>query len=99
VALPLIRVSKTVVPANHQVVHLVLNDDRELWISPGHPTAEGRSVGELQVGDSLDGARILSTEWVRYAGFATYDLLPAGGTGYYWANGILIASSLIADPE
>jgi len=99
VALPLIRISETVVSANHQVVHLVLDDDRELWVSPGHPTAEGRSVGQLQVGDSLDGAVVLSAERVSYTGLVTYDLLPAGETGFYWANGILIASSLIDDPE
>ncbi len=25
---------------------------------------------------------------------ATYDLLPSGGTGFYWANGVLLASTL-----
>ena len=99
VALPVTRISETVVSANHQVVHLVLDDGRELWVSPGHPTAEGRTVGQLRVGDPLDGVMVLSAERVPYAGSVTYDLLPAGETGFYWANGILIASSLIDDPE
>lgn len=94
VALPLVRASKTIVPAAHRVVHLVLDDGRELWVSPGHPTVEGRSAGQLQAGDALDGGRVRSAEWVAYRGFATYDLLPAGETGFYWANGILMASSL-----
>jgi hypothetical protein len=94
VALPLVRVTKTGVPAGHQVVHLLLDDGRQLWLSPGHPTADGRSAGQLQPGHSLDGAVVLSAGLIPYAGAATYDLLPAGETGYYWANGILIASTL-----
>jgi Hint domain-containing protein len=94
VAQPVIRLSKTVVPATHQVVHLVLSDGRELWVSPGHPTTDGRTVGHLKVGEPLDGAVIVSVERVPYDGAATYDLLPAGDTGFYWANGILMASTL-----
>jgi hypothetical protein len=51
------------------------------------------------MGDSLDGGIILSAERARYTGSATYDLLPAGETGFYWANGILIASTLMDDRE
>jgi hypothetical protein len=94
IAQPLIQVSKTVMPASHQVVHLVLDDGRELWVSPGHPSAEGLLVGQLQVGDRLDGGIILLAERVNYQGYATYDLLPDGETGLYWANGILLASTL-----
>jgi hypothetical protein len=94
VALPLVRVTKTSVSTGHQVVHLLLNDGRQLWLSPGHPTADGRTADQLPPGHSLDGAMVLSAELVPYAGAATYDLLPAGETGYYWANGILIASTL-----
>ena len=95
VALPLLRTGSTPLPGAHQVVHLVLDDGRQLWVSPGHPTADGRRVGQLQVGSSLDGAALLSAERVTYTGHATYDLLPAGETGFYWANGILIASTLV----
>jgi hypothetical protein len=76
------------------VIHLILDDGRELWVSPGHPTADGRTAGELQAGDRLAGGRVIVAEPVRYAGAATYDLLPAGDTGFYWANGILLASTL-----
>jgi hypothetical protein len=99
VAQPLMRVGKTVVPAGHQVIHLILSDGRELWVSPGHPTTDGRTIGQLQAGGVLDGAVIVAAERVPYAGLATYDLLPAGETGFYWANGLLIASSLRAAEE
>jgi hypothetical protein len=76
------------------MVHVILDDGREAWVSPGHPTADGRSFGELLPGDRLDGAQIALLELVPYAWPETYDLLPAGETGYYWANGILMGSTL-----
>jgi hypothetical protein len=82
------------VPATHQVIHIRLSDGRELWASPGHPTADGRALGNLQVGGYLDGAQIVLMERVHYQGGSTYDLLPSGGTGFYWANGILMGSTL-----
>ena len=51
---------------------------------------------ELQAGDALDGSTITRWELVPYTEVRTYDLLPAGATGYYWANGILLASTLSA---
>jgi len=49
-AMPVARISKTVVPSNHQVVHLVLDDGRELWVSPGHPTRMGVSLESCMPG-------------------------------------------------
>ena len=85
---------RVVVPARHQMVHVVLSDGRELWASPGHPTADGRKLGDLKIGDLLDGARITILEHLTYEGLATYDLLPSGDTGFYWADGILMGSTL-----
>jgi hypothetical protein len=99
VAKPVLQIGKTVVPSTHQVVHLVLDDGRELWVSPAHPSADGRPVGQLRAGDRLDGGIIFSAISVRYESYATYDLLPAGQTGFYWANGILLASTLKDSPE
>jgi hypothetical protein len=82
------------VPVTHQIVHLVLSDGRELWASPGHPTADGRRLTNLKVGDILDGARVTLVERLHYQGHATYDLLSSGSTGFYWANGILMGSTL-----
>jgi hypothetical protein len=94
VAVAIVRTGHVRVPDTHQMVHLTLADGRELWASPGHPTADGRRVGELQVGSMLDGARIIQLERVRYGETYTYDILPAGATGTYWANGILMGSTL-----
>jgi hypothetical protein len=76
------------------VIQLYLEDGRSLLVSPGHPLVDGRTIAHLQPGDVLDGARVRSTRWLSYEGRATYDLLPTGGTGHYWANGILVGSTL-----
>jgi hypothetical protein len=80
-------------PAGHAVVHLVLADGRQVWVSPGHPTADRRRVGDLAPGQPFDGSRVVVADRVPYSG-ATYDLLPSGPTGAYWADGILLVSTL-----
>jgi hypothetical protein len=94
VAATISRTSRVPVPVNHQVIHVILSDGREFWASPGHPTAEKRTLGELRVNDLLDGTRVIVVERVLYSGTATYDLRPSGITGFYWANGILMGSTL-----
>ena len=94
VALPLVEIGTTAVPATHRVVHLVLADGRTVNVSPGHPTADGRTVGKLVPGDRYDGAVVIGVELIPYAGGATFDVLPAGATGAYWANGVLLGSTL-----
>jgi hypothetical protein len=95
VAVTVREVGSTQVPAGHLMVHLVLADGRELLASPGHKTADGRALGSLAAGDALDGSTIKSWDLVPYAGDRTYDLLPAGPTGAYWANGVLLSSTLL----
>jgi len=82
------------VPVTHQVVHVVLSDGRELWASPGHPAADGQRLADLKPGYVLDGAVVTLAERIRYQGSFTFDILPSGGTGFYWANGILLGSTL-----
>ena len=94
VSATILKTSSVPVPASHRMVHVVLSDGRELWASPGHPTADGQVLGDLKAGDLLNGASIKHVELVLYDQPATYDLLPSGNTGFYWANGILIASTL-----
>jgi hypothetical protein len=94
IAAPVLEVGSTRVPASHRMVHLVLADARELLASPGHRTADGRQLGSLAKRESLDGSTIVLWELVPYSGERTYDLLPAGGTGTYWANGILLSTTL-----
>ena len=90
----IINTGKTLVPPTHMMVHVILADKRELYVSPNHPTADGRLFGELGVGDTLDGSKITSVALVPYNGTYTYDILPSGPTGFYWANGILVKSTL-----
>lgn len=90
----ILKTGRTLVPQDHKMVHVVLADKRELYVSPNHPTSDGRLFGELLAGDILDGSKIKSTEQVPYNGTYTYDILPSGPTGFYWANGILVKSTL-----
>jgi hypothetical protein len=94
VAATVALVGRVAVPLNHEVIHLVLEDGRDLLASPGHPLADGRRLGDLRVRDSVDGSRIVSAQAVAYGQLFTYDLLPSGSTGLYWANGVLLRSTL-----
>lgn len=94
--MPIELATKVSVPESHIVCHLVLKDGRELFVSGGHPTADGRLINDLNPGDVIDGAKLKSIERVPYSGGYTYDLLPAGDTGHYWANGVLLGSTLSA---
>ena len=94
VAAPVLEVGSIQVPAGHLMVHLVLADGRELLASPGHRTADGRQLGLLADGDSVDGSTITGWELVPYTSGRTYDILPAGATGDYWANGILLSTTI-----
>lgn len=89
-----IAVGRAPVPRNHEVVRLALSDGRSVDVSPGHPTADGRRVGELRAGDRYDGATVTSAARMRYSDGWTFDLLPAGSSGIYWANGIRLTSTL-----
>ena len=88
------KTSKILVPPTHQIIHLVLDDGRELFASPGHPTIDERTVDDLEPGDLYDSVSVVSAKRVPYGENATYDILPSGDTGFYWANGILIGSTL-----
>ncbi len=90
----ILKTSRVLVPSNHMMVHVTLDDSRELFGSLGHPTADGRFLRDLKVGDILDGAQIKNIERVSYDESYTYDILPSGQTGFYWANGILVGSTL-----
>jgi len=94
VAAPVIDTSTTTVPAPFELVSLRLADGRALTASPGHPTAQGRPLGEYKVGDMLDGSLVVLVDAVPYHGPATYDIRPSGGSGVYWANGIPLRTTL-----
>jgi hypothetical protein len=93
IAEPIIETTMTPVPTSFELSRIVMWDGRTITVSPGHPAADGRFLGTLKPGDLLDGSVVESIETVAYQG-RTYDILPSGVTGLYWANGILLASTL-----
>jgi hypothetical protein len=95
---PIARVQRTPV-ARHRVMRIALASGRVLLVSPGHPTADGRSFGGLFAGDQLDGVTIGSAALVPYQFDATYDILPESDTGAYFAGGVLIGSTLARDKQ
>ena len=93
-AAPVLETVRRPVPPDVWITQVVLEDGRALLVSPNHPTMDGRVIADLQVGDFLDGTRVASAERVIYRDGWTYDILPAGETGAYWANGIWLKSTL-----
>src|SRR3989344_4549965 len=89
-----LKVGRTTVPPEHRMVALKLNDGRELVVSPRHAIADGRLVGDLHEGDRVQGASVVSTDRIPNADGFTYDILPSGETRMYWADGILVRSTL-----
>jgi hypothetical protein len=94
IAKEVVETTSTIVPSSFKVIKIELNDGRTVTASPGHPTAEGRAIADYQVGNELDGAQIVTMDYVTYENSKTYDILPDGPTGFYLANGILLGSTL-----
>jgi hypothetical protein len=93
VAVPIRAVHRQ--PAHdHVMVRVTLADGAEVRESPRHPTADGRLFLALRPGDALDGRRVVTVETVPYDGAATYDLLPESDSGAYFADGVLVGSTL-----
>ena len=88
-----LKTAMTPVPSSFHLVKVILSDGRNVTASWSHPTAEGRALGNYGVGDVLDGAIVMAMEYEDYDG-VTCDLLPSGGTGFYWADGILLKSTI-----
>lgn len=89
------QIGSMAVPAGHEVVHLILADGRAVLASPGHPLVDGRPIAILRSGDDYDGSVVISAVRTTYDGARTFDLLPSGPTGAYWANGIGLGSTLL----
>lgn len=90
----IVRIGSMPAPPEHRVVQLQLSDGRHLTASPGHPLPDGRRLGDLRVGDRVDGAEVISARTTVYRGGSTFDLLAAGPTGGYLAGGIPLGSTL-----
>lgn len=94
IAVPVLISSHTNAPVDHRVIHLRLYDGRELFASPGHSIAGGRTLGSLLLGDVVSGSVVVGASLVAYDEAYTYDILPDSASGAYWANGILLESTL-----
>lgn len=79
---------------NHVVVEVKLASGTTLHISPKHPTADGRTFGQLTVGDQLDGIAVTEVRLVPFEHSHTVDILPDSDTGMYYAGGVLIGSTI-----
>ncbi len=90
----ILKIGKAQVPPTHAMVHIVLDNGKELSVSQGHPTAYGRTFGDVKPDEVIDNSYVKAVEIVPYNQKYTYDILPSGETGFYWANGILVGSSL-----
>ncbi|HEX9620495.1 MAG TPA: Hint domain-containing protein [Polyangiaceae bacterium] len=84
---------------NHRVVRAELENGSVLEISPGHPTADGRTFADLVPGGRLDGVRVVAVSRIPYRHDRTYDILPRSDTGTYFAGGVLIGSTLAGAPS
>ena len=91
---PVMIAHRTHVPDDHHVMDIKLSDGQELFVSPGHKVHGGKSAGELRAGDILGNESVVSATLIPYGKPYTYDLLPAGATGEYWGNGVLLESTL-----
>jgi hypothetical protein len=96
IAAVVLRVGRVAVGPWHQVVRLVLDDGRTVRASPDHLLGDGRALGSIRAGDLVDGSAVVRAALEPYDGGQTFDLLPSGPTGAYWADGILLRSTLAA---
>jgi len=94
VAAPVLALTRVDAGPAHRVLALTLADGRAVRVSAGHPSASGHPVGDLAVGAALDGSVVVGRTEVAPGLGETWDLLPAGPTGQYWADGILLGSTL-----
>lgn len=94
ISVPVIKISKRDVTNKASLLKVTLSDSRNIIVSPNHPTADHTLFKNLQIGQALDNAKIVKMEVILYTDQFTYDLLPDSSTGFYWANGILVGSTL-----
>lgn len=86
--------AKVATVLNHKMLELLLLDGRKLLVSPGHPDIENNPLSNLIKGSIFDGSKVTYIRFIPYKEKYTYDILPAGETGSYWANNILLGSTL-----
>jgi len=94
VLVPVRRTARVSLHGAVPMLRLRLEGGHQLLASGAHPMAAGGRLRDLQAGDQLGGLRVEALA-LRYLQLdATYDLLPASPTGVYWANGVLLGTTL-----
>ena len=78
----------------HKILRVTFNDATVLEVSPGHPIGNGEEFNDLKVGRYLDGRMVIKIKKIPYYYQYTYDILPDSKSGKYYANGILVGSTL-----
>ena len=94
---PILRMSKVPTKEDHKVLSIGLADGRKISATPEHPDQWGTPLKSLQIGDILDGSKIVYKQIHLYEGSFTWDILPGGETGVYLANGVWMGSTLKQD--
>jgi len=94
IAATVVLVASTPVARNHALVRITLADGRRVAASGPHPARGGVPLAHVAVGDALDGSIVTRVESLAYDGSHTYDVLPSGPTGAYWADGVVLESTL-----
>lgn len=94
IAAPIELVARRATPGPHLMLRLVLSDGRILIAAGAHPGLHGEYLRQVRTGQRYDGAAVSSVGWIRSTAPATFDILPAGPTGRYWANAVLVGSTL-----
>ena len=90
-----IALGSTPAPADHHVIRLTLADGRSVTASPGHPLADGRTLGGAPArGCRSTAAACVGLESIDYDAPETFDLVVSGETGIYLAGGIPLGSTL-----
>jgi hypothetical protein len=76
------------------MLRLALSDGRTLIAAGAHPAADGTYLRQLRTGSATTAPRSSPSNGHPSTAPATYDILPELPTGTYWANGILVGSTL-----
>jgi hypothetical protein len=90
---PVLRVHRIPV-IDHHVLRVEFVNGASFEISATHPTASGMPLSAFGVGDELMGERIARITRIPYRHAYTYDILPDSDTGTYFADGVLMGSTL-----
>src|SRR3972149_2207167 len=66
ISVKILKAIITPVPKTHIITHLVIDDGRELFVSPGHPRSDGYTIADLKVADVYDGGHVTTADNIFY---------------------------------